>query len=142
VEHGPGRDDEVNKLATGGDYGWHPVPGYNESVPMTDQGLPGTQIEARWRSGSPTLATSGASWVSGGNWGLYNGMLAVAALKGSRLMFMRFDAAGTFRYVLTPAALRKYGRLRSVTRAPNGDLLVTTANGGRRDYVLRVHPRG
>ena len=141
VEHGPARDDEVNRLATGGDYGWNPVPGYDESVPMTDQGLPGPQIEARWRSGSPTLATSGATWVRGSQWGLYNGMLAVAALKGERLMFMRFDAAGAFRYVTVPTALRKFGRLRSVTQLGNGDLLVTTANGAGRDAVLRIRPR-
>ena len=65
VEHGTDRDDEVNRLATGGDYGWNPVPGYNESVPMTDQALPGTQINARWRSGNPTIATSGSAWVRG-----------------------------------------------------------------------------
>ncbi|MCW2849925.1 MAG: PQQ-dependent sugar dehydrogenase [Marmoricola sp.] len=142
VEHGPDRDDEVNVLVPGGDYGWNPVPGYNENVPMTDQSLPGTQIGARWRSGFPTLATSGAAWVKGRRWGQYDGMLAVAALKGERLMFMRFDAGGRFSYLLTPSALTKYGRLRSVTPVANGDLLVTTANGGRRDYVLRVHPLG
>ena len=47
AEHGPDRDDEVNRLVAGGDYGWNPVPGYNESVPMTDQSLPGDQIDAR-----------------------------------------------------------------------------------------------
>ncbi|HYJ27821.1 MAG TPA: PQQ-dependent sugar dehydrogenase, partial [Nocardioides sp.] len=39
VEHGSFRDDEVNLLVAGGDYGWNPVPGYDESVPMTDQSL-------------------------------------------------------------------------------------------------------
>src|SRR6185503_8446251 len=61
VEQGSFRDDEVNRLVSGGTYGWNPVPGYNESVPMTDRSLPGRQIPARWRSGEPTLATSGAS---------------------------------------------------------------------------------
>ena len=94
VEHGPTRDDEVNQLGGGRDYGWNPVPGYNESVPMTDHSLPGTQSSARWRSGSPTIATSGAAWVYGSQWGDYNGTLAVAALKGSRMLFMKFDSAG------------------------------------------------
>jgi glucose/arabinose dehydrogenase len=140
VEQGTDRDDEVNLLANGRDYGWNPVPGYDESRPMTDQGLPGTQIAARWRSGYPTIATSGAAWVHGTKWGRYNGMLAVGALKGERLMFMRFDSAGRFAYRLTPGLLTKFGRLRSVTSLPNGDLLVTTSNGGSRDYVLRVRP--
>ena len=41
-----------------------------------------------------------------------------------------------------PQALRAYGRLRSVTSLANGDLLVTTSNGGGTDAVLRVRPRG
>ena len=68
VEHGPDRDDEVNLLRNGHDYGWNPVPGYNESVPMTDHALPGPQTSARWSSGFPTLATSGASWVPAKGW--------------------------------------------------------------------------
>ena len=118
VEQGTYRDDEVNKLVTGGDYGYNPVPGYNESVPMTDQGLPGNQLAARWSSGPTTRATSGGSWIRGKKWGLYNGMLAVATLKDSRMLFMRFDPAGRFRYLLTPAALTRFGRLRSVTQLP------------------------
>ena len=141
VEHGPDRDDEVNLLKNGGDYGWNPVPGYNESVPMTDQGLPGPQIEAKWSSGVPTLATSGASFVYGDAWGWYDGTLAVAALKASRVVFMKFDRTGKFVGSRTPPALKAYGRLRAVTALPNGSLLVTTDNGGD-DAVLRVRPVG
>ena len=140
VEHGPDRDDEINVVVPGGDYGWNPVPGYNESVPMTDDSLPGTQIHAAWSSGVPTLATSGAAWVKGSRWGDYDGTLAVAALKASRLLFFRFDAAGHLVWVRTPPELTTFGRLRSVTRARNGDLLVTTSNGTG-DAVLRVSPR-
>jgi glucose/arabinose dehydrogenase len=142
VEHGPSRDDEVNQIKGGWNFGWNPVPGYDESTPMTDHSLPGAQHSARWRSGDPTVATSGAAWVRGKEWGAYEGTLAVAALKGQRLMFMRFDSAGTFRGMRTPAALRKFGRLRSVSRLPNNDLMVTTANADGHDSVLRVHPTG
>ena len=141
VEHGSYRDDEVNLLVDGGDYGWNPVPGYDESVPMTDQGLPGDQQDARWSSGEPTLATSGAAWVRGSQWGRLEGTLAVAALKASEVLFMRFDAAGTLVSVARPASLQRFGRLRSVTSARNGDLLLTTDNGGGSDQVLRVSPR-
>lgn len=140
VEQGTYRDDEVNRLVRGGDYGYNPVPGYNESVPMTDQSLPGTQIAARWRSGDPTRATSGGSWVLGPQWGAYQGDLAVATLKNSRLLMLRFTQAGRFVSMTIPAALTHYGRLRSVTQLPGGDLLVTTSNGGGQDAILRVHP--
>jgi len=140
VEHGSYRDDEVNLLRPGGDYGWNPVPGYNEEVPMTDQSLPGRQVDAAWSSGNPTIATSGAAWVRGKQWGELNGTLAVAALAGSRLLFMKFDKAGSLRWTRSPSRLAAFGRLRSVTAAGNGDLLVTTSNGSS-DAVLRVRPR-
>ena len=77
---------------------------------MTDQGLPGTQVGARWRSGFPTVATSGISWVRGAKWKAYRGMLAVATLKGSRVIFMRFNSAGAYVGSRTPPALSRYGR--------------------------------
>ena len=140
AEHGPSRDDEVNRLRNGGDYGWHPVPDYDESVPMTDHSLPGRQVSARWSSGSPTLATSGAAWVYGAKWGRLAGTLAVAALKGSRVVFMKFDRAGRLRWTRAPARLREFGRLRSVSVAPNRDLLITSDNDGG-DAIIRVSPR-
>jgi len=142
VEHGSYRDDEVNRLRAGGDYGWHPVPGYNESVPMTDQSLPGKQIAARWSSGEPTLATSGAAWVYGKKWGRLKGTLAVAALKANRVVFMKFDGSGHLQWTRSPQALRQLGRLRSVTLAPNHSLLLTTDNDGGDDAILRVSPAG
>lgn len=140
VEHGSYRDDEVNLLTPGGDYGWNPVPGYDESVPMTDQSLPGKQQDAAWSSGKHTIATSGAAWVQGEQWGALAGTLAVAALKGSRLIFLSFDTNGKLQQVRRPRALQGFGRLRSVTSSGNGDLLVTTDNG-KSDRVLRVRPQ-
>jgi glucose/arabinose dehydrogenase len=144
VEHGPDRDDEVNLLHNGADYGWNPVPGYDESVPMTDQSLPGRQVPARWKSGFPTLATSGAGWLPearSSGWGKYRGTLGVAALKASRMLFLKFDSTGHLRWVEVPRALTTYGRLRAVTVLRGGDVLVTTDNGGGDDRILRVRPR-
>ncbi len=110
---------------------------------MTDHSLPGPQRNARWRSGTPTLATSGATFVRGRKWGAYQGMLAVAALKAGKLVFMRFDRRGRLQRTRTPGAPQQFGRLRSVTRAPNNDLLLTTANSRTdpEDAVVRISPR-
>lgn len=140
VEHGPDVDDEVNALSPGADFGWAPGPGYDESVSMTDQSLPGQQTEAIWSSGDPTIATSGAAWTSGSRWGAYSETLAVAALGGERMLFIRFDEALGQTGVSTPPVMRKFGRMRSVTSLANGDLLVTTSNGTD-DRILRVSPR-
>jgi glucose/arabinose dehydrogenase len=141
VEQGTDRDDEVNLLVNGGDYGYNPVPGYNESVPMTDQSLPGHQVPARWRSGYPTLATSGGSFVNGPKWGALDGAMAVACLKASRVVFLTFNGKGKLQRVRTPRALKGHGRIRQVVQSANGDLLVTTDNGGGNDVILRVRPR-
>jgi glucose/arabinose dehydrogenase len=145
VEHGTDRDDEVNRVVKAGNYGWNPVPGYDESTPMTDFSLPGVQIAAKWRSGYPTIATSGATWVQGKRWGAYRGTLAVCALAGSRVLFMKFDADNHLVWAKAPRVLAgDFGRLRSVVQAPSGALLVTTSNGGGGaggDQIIRVVPR-
>jgi glucose/arabinose dehydrogenase len=141
VEHGTDRDDEVNRLVKGGNYGWDPGPGYDESTPMTEHSLPGRQISAKWRSGYPTIATSGAVWVKGAQWGIYQGTLAVCALKDSKLVFMKFAKTGRLLWTRTPGALNgDYGRLRSVVQDRHHNLLVTTSNGSA-DKIVRVRPR-
>ena len=140
VEHGTYRDDEINFLRPGRNYGWQPGPGYDESPPMTNYSLPGKQWPARWRSGDPTIACSGASFVSGKGWGAYRGTLAVGCLAGERLMFVKLDRTGHLRWTRAPDALRHQGRLRAVTRVGHS-LLVTTDNGGGTDKILEVRPR-
>ena len=142
VEHGTSRDDEVNSLRPGGDYGWQPGPGYDESPPMTDFSLPGRQIGARWSSGPSTIATSGAAWLTNPRWGPWRGALAVATLKDQSLRILRFDSRGRFRWQRVPAELHNdHGRLRSVELAPNGALVITTSNGNGNDRILVVTPR-
>jgi aldose sugar dehydrogenase len=142
VEHGTDRDDEVNKLVPRGDYGWDPAPGYNETAPMTDHRLPGRQRNARWRSGFPTIATSGATWLTSRRGGAWRGRLAVAALAGEQLRVLQFSRRGRLVSQRVPDRLHgDFGRLRSVTRGPRGALFLTTANGGGTDRVLRVAPR-
>ena len=141
IEQGTYRDDEVNKLTNGGNYGWQPGPGYDESPPMTNHALPGRQIDARWSSGDPTLATSGGTFVYGRTWGRYAGALAVCALKASRVVLLKLDASGHLTWQRAPQALRSYGRIRSATLGPHHHLFLTTDNGGGNDVVLRVSPR-
>jgi glucose/arabinose dehydrogenase len=142
VEHGTSRDDEVNRLVPGGDYGWDPAPGYQEQAPMTDHRLRGRQRNAKWRSGFPTIATSGATWLTHRRWGAWRGRLAVAALADQSMRIMRFSGRNRLLGVRNPGALDgRFGRLRSVTLGPNGALYVTTSNGGGSDRVLRVVPR-
>ena len=141
AEHGPSRDDEVNKLKPGGNYGWDPVPGYDESVPMTDHDLPGRQIDAKWSSGVPTIATSGMAWLKGSRWGAWEGRLAVAALAGAELRLLEFSRKGELISQLSIAEFDgDFGRLRAVQMGPRQTLYVTTSNGGANDQIIKITP--
>ncbi|WP_209306426.1 PQQ-dependent sugar dehydrogenase [Blastococcus sp. CT_GayMR19] len=143
VEHGPDVDDEVNLLQPGGNYGWDPDGNgsYDESVPMTDESIAGA-IPAVWSSGRPTLATSGAAFLDGAQWGAYDGLLLVGLLKAQGVLALRLDDGGAlveqFRVPELDGAL---GRIRSVLQGVDGLLYVTTDNGGNADRLLRITPR-
>jgi glucose/arabinose dehydrogenase len=140
VEHGPTYDDEVNLLAPGANYGWNPVPGYDEGVPMTDQRRYPRAVRARWSSGNGVIAPSGAAFLAGSGWGRWRGALAVAALRGSRLTVFTVGPRSRIVRVEVPRALdQRYGRLRSVELGPDRSLYVTTDNGSG-DRILRVTP--
>lgn len=145
AEHGPDTDDEVNLLVPGGNYGWDPsqggtVSGYDESVPMTDLQRFPAAVPAAWSSGSPPEALSGAAFLSGPQWGTLDGVLAVGALRGQKLLLMTLGPDGAVTQVSVPAALDgTHGRLRAVRAGADGSLLVSTSNGSD-DRVLRVSP--
>ncbi|HYI60193.1 MAG TPA: PQQ-dependent sugar dehydrogenase [Acidimicrobiales bacterium] len=137
AEHGPDRDDEVNRERTG-NFGWNPVPGYDESVPMTDRAeFPGA-VPAAWSSGFPTVATSGLAWLAGGRWEGWDDHLVVATLKGESVLVLRPQGDGTLAQV---ARLYQgtFGRIRTAQLGPDGLLYLTTANGSG-DRIVRVTP--
>ncbi|MCP2161195.1 Glucose/arabinose dehydrogenase, beta-propeller fold [Williamsia serinedens] len=139
-EHGPTVDDEVNLEQPRANYGWDPDTGsgsYDESVPMTDTRKFPTAVPSVWSSGDPTLAVADIE-VLGPVWGKYRGMLAVAALKAQRLMLLRLSPDGRSTTERVDLLQGTEGRLRSITTAPDGSLLVTTDNGDGADKVLRV----
>ena len=56
-------------------------------------------------------------------------------------MFLKLDPDGGLKKVRTPAALRKYGRIRTIVDGPGSVIYVTTDNGNGGDSILAVHPR-
>jgi glucose/arabinose dehydrogenase len=140
IEHGSDRDDEVNILQPGGNYGWDPVPGYNETRPMTDFGKFPNAVGAVWSSGFPTIATSAGTFLRGAKWQGWNGALAVSVLAGRHLRVFFLDSRGAVVDQYLPPELNgRFGRLRGAELGPDGDLFVTTSNGSN-DAILRVSP--
>jgi glucose/arabinose dehydrogenase len=127
VEQGTARDDEVNLVWSGRNFGWDPVPGYDESRPMTDKARHPRANGAKWSSGKPTVAASGGTFISGSRWGSWNGVLAVGMLKGQGVKLFTISRAN--KITGSQNVLRGYGRIRTVQQGPDGAVYFTTSNG-------------
>jgi glucose/arabinose dehydrogenase len=137
TECGPDRDDEVNVIVAGGNYGWPTVTGDANDSRFIDP------IVVRQ---PPVASWSGAAIVRGGvqQW---DGDLLVAALRGERLY--RFDRASDGTVIGSGEELYvdTYGRLRHVEQAPDGSLWLLTSNRDGRgsptaddDRIIRIAP--
>jgi glucose/arabinose dehydrogenase len=125
AEHGTGCDDEINVLKPGANYGWDPVgPGgsYAEGAPMTSPAI-ADAVPAVWSSGCPTIAPSGAEFITGSQWGMWTGALAVAVLKDQELFLVGLTGS---RVADTRTEFEgDLGRLRTVRNGPSGTLWLT-----------------
>jgi glucose/arabinose dehydrogenase len=139
VEHGPDRNDEVNLLVPGGNYGWDPIPGYNQNVPMTDLTKFPNAVVARWSSGFPTVAPSGGTFLTGSRWGRWEGALAIALLKNQGVRILSLTPDGRLRGdELFPQLDTVYGRIRTVQSSPSGNSIYVTTSNGSGDRLMQV----
>jgi glucose/arabinose dehydrogenase len=129
-EFGQDRFDEVNLIRAGRNYGWPNV----EGIGSTDGG--------KYTNPLVTWPTSEAS-PSGA--AIVGDTMYIGALQGQDLLRVRLD--GTRARKLTPWLKGRFGRLRTVVKAPDGALWVTTSNRDGRgapqagdDRILRVVP--
>jgi glucose/arabinose dehydrogenase len=139
VEHGTDENDEISRLQPGGNYGYPCFTGADAPGPIPDGcGPASAYLAPAWASGSSTLATSGATFLSGSAWGEWEDQLVVSTLKEEDLRRFVIGADGTVTLVETLLD-RRFGRLRAVVIGPDGALYVSTSNGGD-DRILRVTP--
>ncbi len=127
-EFGQDTYDELNLITKGHNYGWPLVEGKGDRPGMTNP-----QITWATDDASP----SGLAFV--------NGRLYLGALHGARLW--RVDVSGAKAKNDQAFFVGKYGRLRTVVPAPDGNLWVTTSNRDGRgepasedDRILLVRP--
>jgi glucose/arabinose dehydrogenase len=139
TEHGPDRDDEVNLLEPGRNYGWPEATGAPALPDYVDSTLALT----------PTVAIAGAAFVTGKKLpDAWQGNLVFAALKSSHLQRVEL-APPDYRAVASRQVLfqGRFGRLRAVVMGPDGYLYFTTSNRDGRgrpregdDRLLRLGP--
>lgn len=131
-EFGKDKADELNRILPGANYGWPKVEGTGGPKRFT-------QPDLTWKTG--VASPSGLAYAGGYLW--------MAALQGERLW--RIKVAGG--QVSDPtsyfdgATAGDYGRLRTIARAPDGRLWLTTSNEDGRgtpapedDRILLVEP--
>jgi glucose/arabinose dehydrogenase len=137
VEHGTDVNDEINVIVAGGNYGYPCFTGTSDVGPIPDGCGPASDYVAPvWSSGLSTLATSGAAYISGAEWGDWAGDLVVSTLKEEDLRRLSVSSFGEV--ILEATVLDgRFGRLRAVVIGPDGALYVSTANGPG-DRILRV----
>lgn len=135
TEFGQNAFDEVNRIVTGGNYGWPEVEGVGKN---------GRYIDPITTFRTAEASPSGAVLLHNGAIPPWEGNLFVAGLRGERLWRLTLDAHGavTQRESLLQG---QFGRLRHVAQAPDGSLWVLTSNRDGRgnptsddDRILRL----
>jgi glucose/arabinose dehydrogenase len=136
VEHGTDVNDEINVIEPGANYGYPCFTGAADPGPIPEGcGPPSDYRPPAWASGDPTLATSGAVFLTGEGWGDWAGDLVVTTLKEEDLR--RFVVDGSGRVTLAETLLdRRFGRLRAAVIGPDHALYLSTSNGD--DRIIRV----
>jgi glucose/arabinose dehydrogenase len=135
AEHGPDRDDEINWIRPGRNYGWPCRTGNNHFYQPCSGSA--TYAIPAWSSEGPTLATSNCVFVNGARWESWNHSLFVATLKESDLRRYTVDA-GSYKLTMRSTLFNnRWGRLRATVIGPNQVLYLTTSNGSN-DKVVRI----
>jgi glucose/arabinose dehydrogenase len=143
IEHGTGRDDELNRLLRGANYGWDPRPlsgpsFYDESRPMTDRVRHPDAWSAVWSSGDPTIAPSGGTFLSGPRWKAWDRCVAMAVLKDHHLRILCLNTTG-MSVISQASRISDRGRLRvAVLNHTNNNLYIATDEDP--GTILRVIP--
>ena len=139
TELGPDRDDEVNALTAGGNYGWPLVTGQADDSRFRDPIFVRQPSEASW---------SGAAVLTGGAIPQWEGDLFAAGLRGRRLWRVPVSGGAADAAAAEALLAGEFGRLRAVAQAPDGSLWVATNNtdgrgspGPQDDRIVRLRPR-
>ena len=137
AEHGTDVNDELNVIVAGANYGYPCWTGADTPGPWPEGCGPASDYAApAWASGSPTLATSGATFLTGDSWGDWEGDLVVTTLKEEDLR--RFTVSPDGEIAEVEAVLdKRFGRLRAAVIGPDGALYLSTSNGSD-DRIVRV----
>ena len=126
-EHGDAIEDEVNLIKPLRNYGWPLVEGMvdTESEISKTKEL---EIEEPVRSWTPVIAPAGLSYYGSQAIPEWENSLLLVTLKGQSLRVLTLGENNT---AITDEKVffsKRYGRMRDVLTAPNGDVYISTSN--------------
>ncbi len=172
TEHGPWHSDEVNALVAGGNSGWDPRPnmagrgdcpdnycGYqpnqgegmdpekrSDYMPMTDTDTYPDAMRPIWGNNGLSQGINGATFLTGEQWGAWDGRLAVGFLGigfgdtpvGQRIDLLELsqDNGLSVTDVTELPVPMGSARFRSVVQGPDGDLYTAVDEG----QIFRITP--
>jgi glucose/arabinose dehydrogenase len=147
-EHGPGDNDEVNRIEAGRNYGWPTVHGFCDDDAGSErafcQAHAVVEPLAAW---TPTIAPSGLAYYDASRFPGWKGSLLFTTLKGSALRRLQLTADGARVASQETLLAGQLGRLRDVLVGPDGALYLATSNRDGRgnpregdDRIVRVTP--
>jgi glucose/arabinose dehydrogenase len=137
VEHGARGGDEVNIPGKGLNYGWPVITyGVEYTGGRIGEGTRKEGLEQPIFYWDPSVAPSGAAFVTSGAFPAWNGNLLVGALAGQALVRLELDGERVTREERMLSGLN--ARIRDVRQGPDGFIyLLTDADDGR---LLRLRP--
>ncbi len=163
AEHGPWHNDEITALVNGGNAGWDPAQNTGGRGECPDQycGYEPNQLDAMdpairaaytpmsdtrfddlmppsWNNNGFSQGTGSAAFLKGGNWGIYEGRMAVGIMgisfgdtpEGSRIDMISLTPDGLGINGITRMPLGFADRFRGLVMGPDNALYVATDSGG------------
>ena len=148
AEHGPGDNDEANRLVRGGNYGWPAVHGFCDGDTNGEEAFcrANETVEAlsAW---TPTVGVSGIEVYVSDRIPGWKGSLLITSLVGGALYRLTLSADGLAVTERETLFQGQYGRLRDVLAGPDGAVYLATSNRdgrgrprGEDDRILKVLP--
>lgn len=145
-EHGPDKDDEVNIIEKGRNYGWPAVNGFCDlqgEKNFCEENNVAEPVYA-W---TPTLAVCGLDYYNHKKFGEWENSLLMVSLKAGKLTAMKLNEPGD-----SVIQVRNYfdgsiGRLRDLCISPDGRVFISTSNkdgrgspGAVDDRIIEILP--
>ena len=135
-EHGPNNDDEINLIVANNNYGWPDVQGFCDTESEKEY-CKAHHITEPLKAWTPTIAAAGLAFYNSDKIPELKNSLLVANLKGRALRVLKLSANGQHINDEHIYLQKKFGRIRDVSVAPNGDIYFATSN---RDWHPRFQP--